>query len=55
MNDTDIILVAKEVEKITSQWTDEMINSLIFNLETHLIDKEFKNQDVPPWALGGKL
>lgn len=55
MKDHDLVLVQKEIEKIKGQWTDEMIDMLINNLEFHLMDKNLIGDGLSSLDEGDKL
>jgi len=41
MKETDQILVHLLLEKLQKEWTDEMMSSLAFEIESYLMDKEY--------------
>lgn len=50
MTEADRLIVDKEFEKITHQWTNEMVDTLCFQLSTFLLDDKL-DDDLPPWDL----
>lgn len=47
MTDSDKELLNKVYTTITTQWSDHMIDKLIFDLGTFLFEKDLDNS--PPW------
>jgi hypothetical protein len=46
MNKTDNDIVEKTLQTIKGHWTEEMIDKLVFELDTLLIDKHFVGDDL---------